>query len=88
MSMGRKQQVVALILIAAIGLVLLLPSIDLLPTAMRASRSAKLIVLALAMAAVYLVGVCEFRRAYVGWPSQRRRALSAGLIDLTCARLC
>ena len=85
--MSRRQQVVALVLIVGMVLVFLLPSLDLLPTAMRASRAAGLIFLALAMAAVSLVAFCEWRSACFVWLQGQRRS-TVGLIDLTCARLC
>lgn len=86
--MDRKLLVVAaLVLAVGIAVLFVLPAFDVLPTAMRAWRAAKILALAMTtlvsfFLAVPLVRICSLANA----PSPIYSCLD--LLDLTCSRLC
>ncbi len=79
----------ALITLLSVAAVLISPAVDLQPTAMRASRDAKLAFPALAIAAGVLVSICgETAPADRSPHLQSQFTRGPDLFDLTCSRLC
>lgn len=84
---NRKVQfVVALVLAIGIAVLLVLPAFDVLPTAMRAWRAAKL--LALAMATQVLIFILAAITRFLAEASSDAGDFSLARLDLTCTRRC
>jgi hypothetical protein len=82
---SRALLAIAVVLAISIAVILILPSFDVLPTAMRASRHAQTFFNSLALMATAVAEMC-----IVGFVVQPPKwdARSADILNVTCALLC
>jgi hypothetical protein len=86
--MNRKLLVVAaLVLAIGIAVLFVLPAYDVLPTAMRAWRAAKMLTLAMTTL-VLLSIVASLIQIYAVGDAPDSISLCSDILELTCSRLC
>jgi hypothetical protein len=93
LRLSRTRLLLAVVLVAALLYVAIAPSLDLAPSALRASRAAMLVLICLRLWLYLSVDTSSLPLllpGIEGWRQRKRAPDSQGcdLLDLLCARLC